>query len=98
MKINSGHERHPGNVDAFQGAGELRASAPVGSLHESVSPTPKEFSESPLAKTSLSPAAQLGDWRSEFDVEDRVRHCDGLIGRGAIPFFERDFVCYRVTE
>jgi hypothetical protein len=46
------------------------------------------------AKTS----AQLGDWRSEFDVEDRVRHCDGLIGRGAIPFVERDFVCYRVTE
>jgi hypothetical protein len=56
------------------------------------------FSESLLAKTSLSRAAHLGDWRSEFDVEDRVRHCDGLIGRGAIPFFERDFVCYRVTE
>ena len=55
------------------------------------------FSESPLPKTK-SPAAQLGDWRSEFDVEDRVSHCDGLIGRGAIPFFERDFVCYRVTE
>jgi hypothetical protein len=45
-----------------------------------------------------SPAAQLGDWRSKFNVEDRVRHCDGLIGRGAIPLFERDFVCYRVTE
>jgi hypothetical protein len=56
------------------------------------------FLRTPLAKTSLSPAAQLGDWRSEFDVEDRVRHCDGLIGRGAIPFVERDFVCYRVTE
>jgi hypothetical protein len=45
-----------------------------------------------------SRAAQLGDWRSEFDVEDRVRHCDGLIDRWAIPFFEGDFVCYRVTE
>jgi len=39
----------------------------------------------------LSPAAQLGDWRSKFDVENRVRHCDRLIGRGAIPLFERDF-------
>jgi hypothetical protein len=56
------------------------------------------FSELLLAKTSLSRAAHLGDWRSEFDVEDRVRHSDGLIGRGAIPFFERDFVSYRVTE
>ena len=56
------------------------------------------FSESLLAKTSLSRAVQLGDWRSEFDVEDRVRHCDGLCGRWAIPFVERDFVCYRVTE
>ena len=51
-----------------------------------------------LAKTSLSRAVRLGDWRSEFDVEDRVRRCDGVIGRGAIPFAERDFVCYRVTE
>ena len=25
---------HPGNVDAFQGARDLRASAPVGSLHD----------------------------------------------------------------
>ena len=47
---------------------------------------------------NLSRAAQLGDWRSEFDVEDRVRHGDGLSGRWAIPFFERDFVGYRVTE
>jgi hypothetical protein len=36
-----------------------------------------------LAVSDGSPAAQLGDWRSEFDIEDRVRHCDGLIGRRA---------------
>jgi hypothetical protein len=46
------------------------------------------FSESLLAKTSLSRAVQL-DWRSEFNVEDRVRHCDGLFGK-ARP------LCFRV--
>lgn len=51
-----------------------------------------------FAKISLLPVARLGDWRLEFDVEDRVRHRDGLIGRGTIPFFERDFVGYRVAE
>ena len=56
------------------------------------------FSESVFAKISLLPVARLGDWRLEFDVEDRVRHRDGLIGRGTIPFFERDFVGYRVAE
>ena len=51
-----------------------------------------------LAKTSLLHPARLGDGRLEFYVEDRVRHRDGLISRGTIPFFERDFVGYRVTE
>ena len=47
---------------------------------------------------NASRAARLGDRRSEFDVEDRIRHGNGLIDRWAIPFCERDFVCYRVTE
>ena len=78
---------------------------PVSEGNSETSPTPciphwthDVFLGITLAKTSLSPAVHLGDWRSEFDVEDRVRHCDRLIGRGAISFFERDFVCYRVTE
>jgi hypothetical protein len=31
-----------------------------------------------------SSARRLAFGVSELDVEDRVRHCDGLIGRGAI--------------
>jgi hypothetical protein len=46
----------------------------------------------------MSRAGQHGDWRSEFDVKDRVRRRDGMNGRGAVPFAEHDFVCYRETE
>jgi hypothetical protein len=39
---------HPGNVDAFQGARDLRASAPIGSLHDPLhgrhSPSQKPWS------------------------------------------------------
>src|ERR1700722_17273270 len=52
----------------------------------------------PPRETGLLRAGQLGDRRSEFDVENRVRHGDGQIDRGAIPFVERDLVCYRMTE
>jgi hypothetical protein len=50
-----------------------------------------------VAGRKLTPF-RLGDGRLEFYVKDRVRHRDGLISRGTIPFFERDFVGYRVTE
>jgi hypothetical protein len=60
-----------------------------------------EATNSDLAQLSwgeMSRAGQHGDWRSEFDVKDRVRRRDGMNGRGAVSFAEHDFVCYRETE
>jgi hypothetical protein len=70
------------------------AAATVDTLHRKM----KGHGSKLYFDLSLLPVARLGDWRLEFDVKDRVRYRDRLIGRGTIPFFERDFVGYRVAE
>jgi hypothetical protein len=83
-KLGGSHRAHGGSAKVLNSARSLRVA----------------FQQTVVEwLPNLLRAAQLGDWRrSEFDVEDRVRHSDSLRSRWAIPFFERDFVCYRVTE